>query len=261
MLFGAELTYVIVSAPVIRQLREHHQVWISSKSSEASILSHTGEFCPIYLAVCYLCFPGWARTTRWTWWPVRICLSVSGPHSWDQTSPPWMPWLPPAPTRQSSRASSTNARISSTISHWLTVSPDPPPLRCPPGEERQPTPAWLEATPPHRLRPRLPTSSLPHLLSFHTTAHPSTTTTITTTTITISISLHPTPHLLLPSPRSQPCCRPPCTPITLLRNNIRCEPGIKGKIRKEKKKRRRWDSKRFKGSGEEIWSLGRNWKR
>lgn len=233
LLYGVEVAYVIVSAPVIRQLGGHHQVWISSRSVEASV------FCGKWWILSNLFnfwfslyFPGWARTTRWTWWPVRIFLSVSGPHSWDQTSPPWMLWRPPAPTRQSLRASSTSACTSSTIRHCPTASLAPPPLHCPLGEEPQPTPAWLEATHPHLLRPRLPTSSPPRLLSSHTTARPST----TTTTTTISINLHPTPHLLLHSPQSQPCCRPPCTHITLLRNNTHCEPGIKGKIREKTKK-------------------------
>ncbi|KAG7238749.1 hypothetical protein INR49_031265, partial [Caranx melampygus] len=87
------------------------------------------------------------------------------------------------------------------------------------GEEPQPTPAWLEDTHPRQLRPRLPTSSPPPLLSSHTMGLLSTT--ITTTTITninininINISLRPTPHPLHLSPLSQPCCHPPCILIT-----------------------------------------------
>lgn len=160
--------------------------------------------------------------------------------------------LPPAPTRQSSRASSISVRTSSTISCWQTASPAPPPLHCPRGAEPRPTPAWPEATHPSRPRPQLPTSSLQPLLSFHTTALPSTTITTTSTT-TINISPLPTPHLLLPSPRSQPCCSPPCILITPLRNNTRCEPGNKGREKEKKMTKSFRGVQAFKIRYLEVW--------
>lgn len=171
------------------------------------------------------CSTEWVRTTSWTWWQVKTCPSVSGQHWWDQTSPLWMPWPPPAHIRQSSKASSTSVRTSSTISCWLTGSLAPPPLYCPLGEELQPTPAWLEATHAHQLRPQLPMSSLPPHLSSHTMGLQS-----TTTTITSIINPHPAPHLQLLSHQSQPCCHPPYTPITPLQNNTHCETEIKAKM-------------------------------
>lgn len=128
---------------------------------------------------------------------------------------------------------------SSTVSRWLTASPAPPPPRCPPGEEPQPTPACLGDTPPRHLRPRLPTCSLLPLLSSHTMGLLSTT---ITTTPTISISPHPTPHLLPRSHRCQRCFRPPCTQITPLQNNTHCEPGMKGKRGKKRKTKERFKS-------------------
>ncbi|GLD57361.1 rho GTPase-activating protein 35 [Lates japonicus] len=125
------------------------------------------------------------------------------------------------------------AVTSSYTSHWQTV-PAPPPIASSGrtsayscmagGYSSSPTPS------PNSLR-----SSPPPLLSFHTTALPSTTTTTTTTiniNTNININPRPTPHLLLPSPRS--CCHPPCILITPLRNNTRYEPGIKGKRRRKK---------------------------
>ena len=246
---------IIASAYVIRTCRGHHEVLISLRSCEASLL---WKFLLKWESVCV---PGWARTTSWTWWPVRTCPSVSGPRWWDRTSQPWTPWLPLAPTRQSSRASSTSARTSSTISHWLMACPAPPPPRSPPGEEPRLTPAWLEATHLRRLRPRLPTSFPPPHLSSPTTAPLSTTTTTTITISTININISPRPTPLLPplNPRSQPCCRPPCTPITPLRNNTRCEPGIKGK--KEKKKTDNKIQRDLKVQNKRFWSFGKELKK